>query len=222
MSLLSNNYEILRQENIDESVQLKGENYRMLDRMIQYISAHDIAMFELEILKKDLIGIAKEAELEHVAFEEKIGIPEKEFCDNLLDDSMKKRHMDSIVLLIRDISLGICLWNTLIFLLLGCPRIYGLTLNVLFYAGIMVAFEQIIAKKLKGRDQYNKGKKNKVIIFIVSVILFLIWFCLPIDKLFLIRGNGWLISISCIVITSLIYFGNNYYWNRQSKKYNWK
>lgn len=222
MSLLSNDYQKLRQENIDESVKLNGKNYGMLDRMMRYISAHDIALFALEVVKKDLIGIAKEAEIEQIPLEEKIGVPEKEFCDTLLDGAMKKRHIDSIMLLIRDMSLVICLFNTVEFFCFGCPEIFGLTLGVLFYSAVFVAFDQVVVEKLKGRTLYNKNDKTRnVILFTVLAIGFLIWILLP-DELFLIRGNGWLITILVIVITGLIYIGNNYYWNRQSKKYNWQ
>ena len=45
MGLFYNNYQKLRQENIDNSLELSDANYAMLDRMIQYISAHNISLF---------------------------------------------------------------------------------------------------------------------------------------------------------------------------------
>lgn len=39
---------------------------------------------------------------------------------------------------------------------------------------------------------------------------------------YLIRGNGWVIEATLLLITFLLWIGNNYYWNKQSEKYNWK
>ncbi|MFQ7311309.1 MAG: hypothetical protein ACLROL_05570 [Sellimonas sp.] len=43
------------------------------------------------IRKKELIGIAKEAELKGISLEEQIGMQGKDFCDNLLQEGEVKR-----------------------------------------------------------------------------------------------------------------------------------
>ena len=72
MSILNNNYKKLKQENIDESVKLKSENRRMIERMTSYLSTKKISLYELEVIKKDIIGMAVEAENEGVSLQEKI------------------------------------------------------------------------------------------------------------------------------------------------------
>lgn len=95
MGLFYNNYQKLRQENIDNSLELSDANYAMLDRMIQYISAHNISLFELEVVKKDLIGLAAQAEKNQGSLEDMLGVPEREFCNTLMEGAMKKNHLNT-------------------------------------------------------------------------------------------------------------------------------
>jgi len=55
MSILNNNYKKLKQGNIDESVKLKSENRRMIERMMSYLSTRKISLYELEVIKKTLL-----------------------------------------------------------------------------------------------------------------------------------------------------------------------
>ena len=83
MKLLHNKYKKIRQENIEESAKLKLKNRRMIERMADYLSTKKISLYELEVIKKDIIGMAIEAELEGVLLRDKIGISEKEFVNNI-------------------------------------------------------------------------------------------------------------------------------------------
>ena len=74
MMIFKNAYKELKQENIDNSVKLRRENRLMIEEMMDYITANSIALFEIEILKKDLIGIAMEAETEKVSLMSKLGV----------------------------------------------------------------------------------------------------------------------------------------------------
>ena len=79
MNLLYNDYQKIKQDNKDENARLKPENRKAIERMTEYISYNDVALFELEVIKKDLIGLAAEAEEEGVDFLPKLGMEEKEF-----------------------------------------------------------------------------------------------------------------------------------------------
>ena len=83
MKCLRNDYARLKQDNVDESVKLQYENRRIIERITDYISSKKVSLFELEIIKKDLIGIATEAEIEELTFVDKLGMKEKAFCDSL-------------------------------------------------------------------------------------------------------------------------------------------
>lgn len=79
-----NNLEILKEENVDRIANMGGEMWDQLAPVFRYLSISMISEFEIESIKKDLIGMAEEAELQHISLEEKLGIPAKEFCEDLI------------------------------------------------------------------------------------------------------------------------------------------
>ena len=98
MKCLRNDYARLKQDNVDESVKLQYENRRIIERITDYISSKKVSLFELEIIKKDLIGIAAEAEAEEISMEEKLGVSEKEFADNLSLETEGKSFLEQSIL----------------------------------------------------------------------------------------------------------------------------
>lgn len=228
MMILKNAYKELKQENIDNSVKLKRENRLMIEEMMEYITANSIALFEVEILKKDLIGIAMEAEMEKVSLKNKLGVSKKEFCDSLLVDAMKKRPFEVVLWWITRIMIAIAILNTFMFVMLGCPNKFGVVLSVLVYSCVFIGISEFIELKAKGKYGYDKDGKNRTIK--IEGIFVLLWIVhsaiisprFDLRDTYIFQGNGWLVTGVLIVITVLIYLFNNYYWNKQSEKYNWK
>jgi len=228
MKFLSNDYAKLKQDNIDNSVKLKRENRVMIEEMMDYITANSIALFEVEILKKDLIGIAMEAEMEEVSLSNKLGVSKKEFCDSLLVDAMKKRPLEVVLLWITRIMIAIAILNTFMFVMLGCPDKFGVVLSVLVYSCVFIGISEFIELKAKGKYGYDKEGKNRTIK--IEGIFLVLWIihCTTISPRFdlhdtyIFVGNGWIVTGVLLVLTAVIYLFNNYYWNKQSEKYNWK
>ena len=69
------------------------------------------------------------------------------------------------------------------------------------------------------------SRKRKLLIYMrnsIWAVLMISYFCFDTKPHYLIRGNGWGIEIILLLITFLLWIGNNYYWNKQSEKYNWQ
>ena len=228
MMILKNAYKELKQENIDNSVKLKRENRLMIEEMMEYITANSIALFEVEILKKDLIGIAMEAEMEGVSLKNKLGVSKKEFCDSLLVDAMKKRPLEVVLLWLTRIMIAIAILNTFMFVMLGCPNKFGVVLSVLVYSCVFIGISEFIELKAKGKYGYDKEGNNRTIK--IEGIFLVLWIihCTTISPRFDLRntyifmGNGWMVTGILLFVTIVIWLLNNYYWNKQSEKYNWK
>ena len=194
----------------------------MIVRMIQYIYAHNISLFELEVVKKDLIGIAAQADENQVSLEDILGMPGKEFCNTLVEGAMKKNYFEHLLLSLKDMAVIICIFHLLGFIVNGCPRDYGLTWSVFFYGVIIAFLQDFIHHTLQKRIIYNRhAKKWNGLIYTIFFLLLLLWLSLPFDS-FIISGNGWEITLAVIAVTAILFFGNNLYWNRQSRKYNWE
>lgn len=54
----------IRNENAEQISGMNGTMWDQLSPMLEYLSSFSIPMFEEEVIKKDLIGMAKEAEIE--------------------------------------------------------------------------------------------------------------------------------------------------------------
>ena len=62
MSLFFNNYKKLVRENKYGLAEISGKNFKVLDSMFKYLRTFEVSLFELEVIKKDLIGLAKQVE----------------------------------------------------------------------------------------------------------------------------------------------------------------
>ena len=80
----------IRNENAEQISGMNGTMWDQLSPMLEYLSSFSIPMFEEEVIKKDLIGMAKEAEIEQISLEEKLGMSSKEFCDNLIENETER------------------------------------------------------------------------------------------------------------------------------------
>lgn len=222
MKLFTNDYNTLRQNNIDESIQLTASDRTALERMTKYLSANNISLFELEVMKKDLIGIAREAEASDATFTEFLGQSEKEFCDSLLGGALRKNLFEQPLILIKKIFFTIFGFNTFFFFMLGFPKDTGIYLSTLVYAAFFVLIDELIRKKLASRLYGKRYKTAYLIFFLLYWILLDSWIVFSPPDVYLFHTNGWLITLILALIAALMFFANNYYWNTQSKKYNWQ
>ena len=112
--------------------------------------------------------------------------------------------------------------------MLGCPDKFGVVLSVLVYACVFIGISDFIELKAKGKYGYDKDGKNRAVKIEGIFILLWIIHSTIISPRFDLRdthifvGNGWLVTGLLLAVTIMIWLGNNYYWNKQSEKYNWK
>ena len=229
MSLLYNNYQKIRQDNKDENAKLKPENRKSIERMMDYLALNNVSLFELEVIKKDLIGIATEAELEELTFADKLGMKEKAFCDSLLHGAMKNRRFEKALILARNLSIFTAAATIYFYITTGFPEKYGLVTSVCVAVSFFVLLFEVLGldKAFKKKFIYNDYvESNGKMIATVAAIL-IIW-KVDFGKLFgisniaFIYGNGTVISIVTLVVAVALFLANNYYWDKQSEKYEWK
>ena len=83
INIFKNNYIKLLDENERASCKLESTTAYDIRCIMDYFRGYGIPLFEMEVIKKDILGLAKEADLEHVTLEEKLGMPLQEFCENM-------------------------------------------------------------------------------------------------------------------------------------------
>lgn len=225
MNLFHNNYNQLMQDNIDAMANLSAKNWNILKKMFEYMSSYNVSLFELEIIKKDMIGIALEADAEGVDINQKLGMNDKEFCDSLLSDALTKHYGEEILLIIKNIFFWLLTIFALGFWFDGFPSQYGISLSDCFFAIILCNGKEFITTILNKYILYSSSRKQKIIkvaFTIISFILLMLWLFVPgLDNIFIVQGNGYIIFVFLILLTIGSVFINNYYWNCCSEKYNW-
>lgn len=222
MGILYSAYDILKQENNDESVKLKRDHRLVIERVISYISSKRVSLFELELIKKDMLGLAMEAESEGISLKNKLGVSEKQFAESISLETEGESMHEQILLFFRKMMLCVCGAYFLFFLLSGAPKEYGITLDVVFYGVIIVFLHDYLDKIVENRFIYSENsKKIRRYISIVEFIGIIIWFQIPFDFI-LIPGNGWIVGMILFVLALVVHIVNHIYWNKQSEKYNWK
>lgn len=228
MSIFRSNYKKLVQENKYGLAEISGKSFKALDSMFDYLSTYDISLFEMEVIKKDLIGLAKEADMEGSAFLDKIGMPEKVFCDSLVKDGMKSDRFGRFIPLMRDLLITDWMLYTIYWLLEGTPETFGIpTYFFIVNAGLFL-WEYLVTLKLQRKKAEHAMAKNKKEVF-YKLLLFLAtftfvmqgWMLAELPE-FIMRGTGSVIFFVLLVLSVAAFFGNNYYWDKCSEKYNWR
>lgn len=74
----------LKAENFSDESYLKPENKRILNKMFKYIRTFPLNEYDTEMIRKDLIGMAKEAEMRNESFYTVIGEKPNDFCNKLI------------------------------------------------------------------------------------------------------------------------------------------
>ncbi len=226
-NIFTNDYKILRQENDDASVQIKRENRISIERMISYITADNVSLFEIEVLRKDLLGLAAEAEAEGITFQDKLGVSEEVFCKSMTEDAMKKNSLEKVFnFLVRYIG-AVAVYNAFMYWGFGCPKEWGMIVAIGILVTIETGCSQIIAGWIQGKVEYSKRKRAYQILYTTIYLVMYgagLWLFFTMDPLGygLFRWNGWVITIGLLMTALFLLLANNHYWNVQSKKYNWK
>ena len=225
MSLFYNNYQKLQQENAEEIAELSISSWNTLKDMLDYTASFDVSLFELEVIKKDLIGTAREADIEQISLQKKIGVTEKQFCDSLIKGVMEHNKGEVILLLLRKIIFLSLLFYTLNFVLQGFPRKMGIEAWDIFFVFIFCNVEGLLEKHLKSRSIYYQKQRRTIyrtISNLLNVVILITSGVLIFNNIVLFTVRGRVVFGLLILLALIFFFGNNYYWDKCSEKYNWK
>lgn len=97
MNPFRNELKRLEKENNDMAADIEcRENYVAVQNMIRYLSSFSLSLFQIQVIRKDLIGMALEADKERLALQDKLGVAPKEFCNDIIqngESSARSKHL---------------------------------------------------------------------------------------------------------------------------------
>lgn len=101
MNIFQNNYTKLLEENERAETKMSFKNISDIRDAINYFRGQGTSLFELEVIKKDLISLAQEAEIENLSLEEKLGMSIPEFCKNMEKENPASNWMGHLLKLLQ-------------------------------------------------------------------------------------------------------------------------
>lgn len=222
--LWDNDLTKIRKENVERIAYMQGTMWDQLAPIVQYLSSFSIPLFEQEVIKKDLIGFAEEADIEGITLEQKLGMSPKGFCDFLLQDKDKSRSRwigENFLGMITDFACWLTFFG--IFNIVTGEEILDgvdLWLAILFAVNSNLFDGSIVM--YKGRQAFDK-KKWKIQIIGKSVAIVILAVLFSRHKVVIpLNENRWIIVGCFVMLALLLVIVRNWYWNCQSKKYEWK
>ena len=226
MNIFQNNYTKLLEENERAETKMSFKNISDIRDAINYFRGQGTSLFELEIIKKDLISLAQEAEIENLSLEEKLGMSIPEFCENMKKENPTSNWPSHLLKLLQTAFFILTSIYTFEFftLALSSPSNFGILMEDVILVSLIILLDYGIDYLLDRFIFDPNSRKRKLLIYMrnsIWAVIIISFFCFNTGAHYLIRGNGWVIKIVLVTITFLLWIGNNYYCNKQSEKYNW-
>ncbi|MBU3204705.1 hypothetical protein [Clostridium algidicarnis] len=100
-----NELNLLRKQNQTNTKELIDINQEFLSRILNYVQISKIGAFDREIIRKDLIGMAIEAEKRGKTLSDIIGADENSWCDSIVDSYGKISPIELILSILKQASI---------------------------------------------------------------------------------------------------------------------
>jgi DNA-binding ferritin-like protein (Dps family)/preprotein translocase subunit SecG len=100
----------LRDDNEVRAANLQWHNQKAVERIVAYLKTFELPAWELQIVFKDLIGMAVEAEARDISFHEQLG-DEEAFCKAVIGGVRKKSRLLSILFIPFYVSVLLLLYS---------------------------------------------------------------------------------------------------------------
>lgn len=168
---MGNILKAMRQENEVRHNALALENREVLNRMMRYLSSTNISVFALEDIRHDLIGMAAQAQQRGESFADTLGMPERQFCDQLAQNSPRRTLGEWV-----GTSLIEVLWLELLVAALGWgtewqPGTFVVTLSILLQMVVWIPVVCGVADWLDRRSVYAEGAAKRAGLALKLIIL---------------------------------------------------
>ena len=219
----------IRQENVNRISVLDGKMWDQLYPIVEYLDSSLLPLFEEEVIKKELIGMAEEALIEGITLEEKFGMPGQEFCDQMLSSREKSDRRKKGEYLVEFAVHFVWfltffsienIWTNQIELDMST-----VILAVIGAAASLWIHDQIFIHPItdyRGKIAFRSKKSQALIILLVILcLIFADWLLWRMDIRISIPGGGRIFFAGMLVLSYLMLLVRKQYWNRRSKEYEW-
>ena len=104
MKIMEDKLKQLEKENEDDFFRIRSEERRKeVSRMIKYISSSSLPLYQIQIIRKDLLGMAQEAERQELPLKDMLGVEPREFCDEIIENAATPARKERAFQLVIDV-----------------------------------------------------------------------------------------------------------------------
>lgn len=171
-----NELNLLKTQNQTNTKELIDINQEFLSRILKYVQISKIGAFDREIIRKDLIGMAIEAEKRGKTLSYIIGADEKSWCDSIVDSYGKVSLIELILSILKQVSICWLIWGILFFNI--TPSIVKIDMGwlsvFLLYAFVMVIYNFFISSKFAFQSPIKQSLIGFMVFIIITLLISLI------------------------------------------------
>lgn len=200
-----------------------NETRKSILKMLKYLPASSISLYQIQIIKKDLIGMAMEAETEHITLEEKLGIDFKDFCDEIIQNAAGTSRTEQIMRNLLTVVQAFTIYFAIkFFLLRSAPAAFGIDYADLIWLVIWCLGGVFLPEYLEQKLAIYQGFKYKLPSFVCRICAFFCFALLlttPLSSNYIITGSGWTILAITIILLLAVTTIMNIHWDKCSQKF---
>lgn len=218
---MANELSALKTQNETTTQKLTDINKEILSRILKYVQISRIGAFDREIIRKDLIGMAIEAEKREKTLSDIIGADEKSWCDSIVDGYGKVSLKELTLSILKQLSLS---WFTWGFIWFGItPSIIKVNIGhlsvFLLYALVLTIYNFFISYKFAFKSSTKQFLINSMFFILITILITIlsralngiVLFSIPNYVIHLIFGTIW---ASCTFLYKDLM-------HKQANKINW-
>jgi DNA-binding ferritin-like protein (Dps family) len=221
-----NELDMLIKENKLRTEYLSVENRLILKKIIKCISASRLSSFDIQIYRKDFIGMALEAEQSGNTLNDVIGNDMHSFCKELIANGSKRTLKESLILSLPHMFLVFTLIYGIYYIFMySCPPIIKITLSDLFFYLIWCLLGVEVASYYINRSVFNTPFK-KGLTFLIRPATFVLLIVLSnffySKHIILTEIIGWVPFVVAIMLLLVFSIFRSNYLNHIARNYNWR
>lgn len=218
---MSNELSMLKRQNETTTQELTDTNQKILSRILKYVQISKIGAFDREIIRKDVIGMAMEAEKRGNTLSAIMDADEKSWCDSIVASYGKVSPSELILSMLKEMSILWLIWGVIFFNI--SPSIVKIDIGMLslflLYASVLVIYNFFVSSIFAFQSSIKQALIKWTILIITPLLMILILkapkeivlFSLPNYIIHLAFGITWVLST--VLYNNLIH--------KQAKKINW-
>lgn len=224
MMLFHNKLHELELENTDSFQSIQNtESRREIGNMVKYLSASSLSLYQIQIIRKDLIGMAAEGEQNNLSVKDILGREPKEFCDEIIENSGEHAGWEHFMRLLLEILQISALVYLIQFIFINSvPASYGIDYAFIVWLVVWCAGGVFLPDYINRKSSVQPKPYGRYLGWLCRLLAFLSFAWLissPLAGQFVIRANGWLIIAVILLMLAGTTVGMNRHWANCAQRF---